>query len=377
MFTIFLFYDTIYHYTKGDLMRNNKQRLGDLGQHWTPFDVVKTMCKLRQNAGSVFEPSAGSGRFLDEIPEAIGIEIDESVIPDHLLDRCECGNFFDHVNKYDTIIGNPPYVSGKLLANDWLGSWQGELTRYANAYLHFIEKAISLLNDNGELIFIIPDSFFSDTSNGKALRNKMCRTGAFMDVIYCDDIVWEEANVNVIIFRWVKGQTQSLVNTNRGNRILTNANGFLWLTSYVPHGLISDFFKTGVGSAPPLKAIGAGSEVYVRHTQLVNVDESDIASWPRVRHTAVTGKIFVNVGPTRDTSVFVGGNCPKHTDAVMFPHESMNVYDTAQLLDAWFTKHGADLGLRKYGRWGTVGVRQLENVPIDEHLSKALLQLIR
>ena len=66
-------------------------------------------------------------------------------------------DFIDsNINKtYDTIIGNPPYVKKTK----------------GNLYLEFIEKCFDLLNEDGELIFIVPSDFFKLTSSQDIINN--------------------------------------------------------------------------------------------------------------------------------------------------------------------------------------------------------------
>ena len=56
--------------------------------------------------------------------------------------------------KYKTIIGNPPYIK----------------TKKGNLYIDFIEKCYNLLDNNGELIFIIPSDFLKLTCASKLLN---------------------------------------------------------------------------------------------------------------------------------------------------------------------------------------------------------------
>ena len=79
-----------------------------LGQVFTPQEIVAEMLQLRKNFGRVLEPSCGNGAFFKEIPNGIGIEIDPSHCPENALNI----DFFDYSiqEKFDTIIGNPPYV---------------------------------------------------------------------------------------------------------------------------------------------------------------------------------------------------------------------------------------------------------------------------
>jgi adenine-specific DNA-methyltransferase len=136
-------------------MKNKNQQCGDLGQHWTPVDVASTMISLMKNSGTILEPSAGSGRFVEllNFKKLTALEIDERVIPKHLMSKYIIDNFFNfpETKKFNTIIGNPPYVAGKLLTSDWFNNWKGILPRTANAYLHFIDKCINHLEQIKEI----------------------------------------------------------------------------------------------------------------------------------------------------------------------------------------------------------------------------------
>ncbi|MBR7042853.1 MAG: Eco57I restriction-modification methylase domain-containing protein, partial [Prevotella sp.] len=80
----------------------------NLGQVFTPQSIVAQMLTLRHNDGRVLEPSCGDGAFFNEIPNCVGIEIDSKHCPHGAMNM----DFFDYPisEKFDTIIGNPPYV---------------------------------------------------------------------------------------------------------------------------------------------------------------------------------------------------------------------------------------------------------------------------
>ncbi|GAA8700558.1 hypothetical protein oki298_13430 [Helicobacter pylori] len=84
-----------------------------LGQVFTPKKIVDFMLTLKHNQGSVLEPSAGDGSFLKRLKKAVGIEIDPKICPKNAL----CMDFFDYPleNQFDTIIGNPPMSSTRIL----------------------------------------------------------------------------------------------------------------------------------------------------------------------------------------------------------------------------------------------------------------------
>jgi hypothetical protein len=93
--------------------------------------------------------------------------------------------------KYNTIIGNPPYVKK-----------QG-----SNLYISFIEKCFGLLKDKGELIFIVPSNFIRLTSS-KNLINKMLEEGAFTHILHPNiENLFEGAYIDVIVFRYCKDKS--------------------------------------------------------------------------------------------------------------------------------------------------------------------------
>lgn len=352
-------------------MKNSKQTHGDLGQHWTPPDTVDFMMSLSKNCGRTLEPSAGSGRFLRAFADAgldyVACEFDESVASeeyDYVL-----GNFFDYplTEKFDSIIGNPPYVAGKLLSNDWLSDYKGSCSKTANAYLHFIDKCIDHLNDNGELIFIVPNTLLGSTSLGSKVRDKMHRLGALTHY-YETSTEWEKAAIATCIFRFEKTATQGHVETNTGQRLLTYNNGFMWLIDYKYKGTFSDYFNIMVGSAPPSTAIGDKGEPYFHNGKYVLVDETNKShdTWPRIKETTVTPKIFFNSGPTRKETVFWTGTTNKHISYCMIPKWNASIKEldtiTAQMND-WFYQKREDINLVNDGRF-SIGVNQFKSLPM-------------
>ncbi|MFQ3609834.1 MAG: class I SAM-dependent methyltransferase, partial [Chloroherpetonaceae bacterium] len=79
-----------------------------LGQVFTPPSIVKVMLSLRRRSGRVLEPSCGDGAFSNELSNCVAIELDSSKAPPY----ARVMDFFDFPTseKFETIIGNPPYV---------------------------------------------------------------------------------------------------------------------------------------------------------------------------------------------------------------------------------------------------------------------------
>ena len=74
-------------------------------------------------------------------------------------------------------------------------------------YIDFIEKCYKLLENNGELIFIIPSDFFKLTSASKLL-NIMIINGTFTHIYHPHkENLFEHASIDVIVFRYCKNDT--------------------------------------------------------------------------------------------------------------------------------------------------------------------------
>lgn len=352
-------------------MKNNNQEYGDLGQHWTSSEIVKFMVGLMKNEGSILEPSAGSGRFLEQLPKhTVALEYDPTVA--NSVHDYEFGNFFDFPlnRKFDTIIGNPPYVAGKLLKKDWLCSWKGVSPKTANAYVHFIDKCLEHLNPKGELIFIVPYTFLGDTSYGSKVRNKMLCMGSITDY-YIPNAKWESANVGTCIFRFQKDVFISDVITNDGKKKLKFSNGFIWMIDYASKGKFSDYFDIMVGSVPRAKDLNKGTAQYFKDGKFVNVDETDIESWPRLKLTPELPKIFFTSGPTRKTQLFWHGTTSRHISFTMIPKCAMNTVHMSEQLNEWFNRNAEVIGLKKDGRF-SVGISQLKSLPFPIELYQSL-----
>lgn len=384
-------------------MKNNKQKKGDLGQHWTPPDTAQRMYDLCQNNGTVLEPTAGSGRFVSILAEHKrtfdAIEIDCSVVPDSLLHHYKIMNFFELGDKtYDTILGNPPYVAGKLLerttlpSNAKLGAkapiaafagWKGFSSDQANLYIHTLEKCVTDHTHNGsEIVFIIPATFISGTSRGSKLKKKMCDMGSFTHVL-APSTKWENADVDVVIIRWVRGANQGVVQTENGVRHLFERNGFIKLLRENATATLDDYFKISVGAASKakLKTVPPQGQSFIKGRQLEWHDITDAKkNFPRWRITNEKHKVLVLPGPTRhlepfyDTLQWSEKQAAYHFEYELVPKKDINNSQLSQIVDIlneWQANCGEELLLRNKGRW-SVGINELKYCPIPDKTKRAL-----
>lgn len=182
-----------------------------LGQYFTTHEILleKVYQLIKNNPQHILEPSVGRGHIVDYIQRKIKncnfkmIEIDKSL---NMLSSINKNNliYSDFLNceineTFDTVIGNPPFVKKKG----------------GNLYIRFIDKCIDLLNEKGELIFIIPSDFFKVTSASKTLH-KMMDNGYFSHIFHPhDEHLFKHASIDVLVFRYVKStqkQTRLIYN---------------------------------------------------------------------------------------------------------------------------------------------------------------------
>jgi adenine-specific DNA-methyltransferase len=172
----------------------------ELGQYFTTN--IKLKEKIFQfilnNPSNILEPSVGQGDLIifikDKIPNIIFdmYEIDTTI---KLLDKIDketiiYGDFLKQIiiKNYKTIIGNPPYIR----------------TKKGNLYIDFIEKCYNLLDNNGELIFIVPSDFLKLTCASKLL-NIMMINGTFTHIFHPNnEKMFDNASIDIIIFRYCK-----------------------------------------------------------------------------------------------------------------------------------------------------------------------------
>lgn len=178
-------------------------RVKDLGQVFTPDFIVDKILSLRRNKGRCMEPSCGDGAISSRIDGVFAIEYDGDVCPSYAHNM----DFFDYDinNKFETIIGNPPYVKYNDINPDTKSRLDYSLfDKRSNLYLFFIKKCIDHLTHNGELIFIVPRDFLKSTSSIK-LNEYIYNMGTITDVVdYGDMILFKGFSPNCIVFRFEK-----------------------------------------------------------------------------------------------------------------------------------------------------------------------------
>lgn len=216
----------------------------ELGQYFTTNLMLKETVfeMILNNPDNILEPSIGQGDLVDYVTSKLEnvkfdmYEIDSSIKRLKSLTKLKVtiADFLKVkiTKKYKTIIGNPPYVKGKR-----------------NLYIDFIEKCYGLLEDLGELIFIVPSDFLKLTSASKLL-DTMLRTGTLTHVNHPNnEKLFLNASIDVIVFRYVLGLHSDQTMYNETLKYVSNTRGVITFTNTLPVTKISfgEYFSVHVG----------------------------------------------------------------------------------------------------------------------------------
>ncbi len=242
---------------------NNIEYIHKNGQYFTKHIILKDCVYkfILNNPKKILEPSIGRGDLVEHIKNKLNVEIDmcEKDINIKLLNSINKDDVIyndfliqNFAYNYDTIIGNPPYIR----------------TKKGNLYIDFIEKCFNLLNDNGELIFIVPTDFFKLTSSG-TLLNKMIEYGNFTHVFHPNNEgLFENASIDVMVFRYCKNKELKKVTLyNDELKYLVEADGLITFSSTDIRSYkykLSDHFEISVGMV-------CGRESVYRNDELGNL----------------------------------------------------------------------------------------------------------
>lgn len=372
-----------------------------LGQVFTSQFIVAEMLQLRRNFGSVLEPSSGAGAFAENIPNCVSIEID----PKHCSNNSINIDFFDYPldNKFDTIIGNPPYVRYQ----DILPSTKEKLMSNlfdarTNLYQFFIEKCINHLNPHGELLFITPRDFLKATSSIK-LNNFIFENGTITDLIDLGDKkVFDGAQPNCIIWRFEKNNFSRKTNVAK-EFVLCKGQLLFTENNYSIH--FSDVFSVKVGAVSGNDKIFA-NEKYAnaefvcsetaktgktrkmifneknnyleKHKAellkrgIRKFDETNWWQWGRLHCISDEKRIYVNA-KTRNKRPFFTHKCKNYDGSVLavFPkNQQVNIDETCEKLNEvnWY-----ELGFVCDGRY-IFSQKSLENSLLPDYFQDYIKQ---
>lgn len=189
------------------------------GQYFTISVIADFMVSLisHPKESKVLEPACGKGIFLDHLTRhgftnLAAYEIDPTLGKKY--DFIQFSSFLSAPisDKYDVIIGNPPYIRWKNIEPELKAEletntlWNKYFNSLCDYLFIFILKSIEHLRDNGELIFICTE-YWMNTTHSASLRNYMCRNGYFEEIYHFKEApLFEKVTASFIIFKFIKSK---------------------------------------------------------------------------------------------------------------------------------------------------------------------------
>jgi len=220
-----------------------------LGAFYTPDEVTSILCywAIRSAADNILEPSFGGCGFLEASRERLvslgsnnptnrlfGCDIDKKTF-DHLYEKIgltQIAKKFIHsdflgltpsdfaIQKFDVIIGNPPYVSHhnmsarqKKLASETMKSDGFSLKRLASLWAYFVLHSFKFVNENGRMAWILPGSFiYADYSD--SIKQVLEANFSRLHIITLGERIFlsagaEERSVMLLADGWGKGPAKN------------------------------------------------------------------------------------------------------------------------------------------------------------------------
>lgn len=209
------------------------------GVFYTPHEIVVFLSNWaigHSQQITVLEPSAGDGRFVDYIAnrnknaDITAVEIDyeecEKIkkIKNTKVINDDFYNFYesqkDKAEKYDVVIGNPPYIRYQFLSEEQR-DYQGDIlkrngmksNKLINSWVAFTVASIEICKPGGKFAFVLPTDLLQ-VSYAKELRKFIFKELEKVTLISFDSIVFEGIQQDVVL---IYGEKRHL--TNQGNMI--------------------------------------------------------------------------------------------------------------------------------------------------------------
>ena len=204
----------------GGLTNKGEDTTWVLDQFYTPDSVIQAMWRMIKpfKQDSILEPSVGVGRFLKYAPtksKITAFDIDKTAwtiaqllypnakvhIGEKLWDFQNqfmdfAGNpTFYRGERYDLVIWNPPY---KERNTPQRVKWEEKQINRFEEY--FIKKGVSVLNDGGHLIMIVPSSFLDKGST--AVKERLNTHAELIDAYRLPEWIFDNTQVgtDIVLF---------------------------------------------------------------------------------------------------------------------------------------------------------------------------------
>ena len=225
---------------------DEREKLRDKGQFWTPSWVANAMVAyVAEDTELVFDPATGKGSFFEALKKLnlsqqiifFGTDIDNKVLSDNIYEDPSCivelRDFIKNPprRKFKAIVANPPYIRHHRIdekTKQFLKHLCKKITGFtidgrAGYHIYFLLQALSLLEDNGKLAFIMP----ADTCEGifaKKLWNWITENYCLECVVAFDGNATPFPNVdtNALVFLIKKEKPRKEIFWVKANKAYSN-----------------------------------------------------------------------------------------------------------------------------------------------------------
>ncbi len=376
-----------------------------MGQVFTPLFIVDEIISLIKNKGKILEPSAGDGAFSNVInsKKLVSLEIDKYFANKNDFINIDFFNYSEK-NKFDTIIGNPPYVRYQDIdksTKSFLNNQYKEIfDNRSNLYLFFIFKSMLHLKKHGEIVFITPRDFLKATSSIK-LNKFIYEQGTITDIIELGDKkIFNGSSPNTIIWRFEKNNFSRQTNIKEKFSL---SNGQLLFTKNKYNYSFNDLFFVKVGAV-------SGADSIFTHEDYGNVDfvcsytnktgktkkmiydiknnyleqnkeklitrkikkftEKNWWEWGRKHYNSLEYRIYVNQKTRNKKPFFIHkSNYYDGSILAVFPKFKINKKELKQICDDLNSINWGELGFIVDGRY-IFSQKSLENTLLPEFFKK-------
>jgi len=262
-----------------------------------PKTIVRSLQQLLKHRpatstfNNILEPSCGSCEFIDKVKQyyplatITGVEYNKTIYENikniyddnskiKLIEGDYLKTTFNDNDRFDLIIGNPPYYVLKKTDTDkyYYDYFDGR----PNIFLLFIIKSLQLLTDGGILCFILPKSFLNCLYYNKT-RKYIYDNYHILSIEECEDNYIDTEQPTIIFIIQKRKDINDINETNNENdkyifKQLANSYGY---TIFSPCKVIKRLDELYVG-ATTLKAlqykVSVGNIVWNENKSLLTND---------------------------------------------------------------------------------------------------------
>lgn len=212
------------------ILKENTSQQKLRGAYYTPLPLAEKIAEYFKDDNSlktVLEPSCGDGVFFDalinqkiiaSLQNLTGIEIEKdeteklaAKLSAYTNIQIQNADFFDFYKKnsdkerYDLILGNPPYIRYQYLSesqrremSEILTSHKMKSNKLINTWVAFVVACVHLLSENGKIAFVIPAEILQ-VAYAEDLRIYLSKNLSNITLLTFRDLVFPDIEQEIVV----------------------------------------------------------------------------------------------------------------------------------------------------------------------------------